>query len=142
MLEIRPYAGGNRELELLPLSRLGQPSGEYLVAWLQGEPVGHAYLARDGDPPELQDVWVRDDHRRRGIATALTRAAEARAARLGHERLTLEVSETNGPARALYERLGYVRTADPPRPVRGTVQLRAGPLEVDDVLVRYERRLG
>ena len=46
------------------------------------EPLGHVYLALS-DPPELQDVSVRSAYRRRGIATALTQAAEEEAATLG-----------------------------------------------------------
>jgi hypothetical protein len=30
--------------ERLPLNRLAQPGGEYLVAWDGSEPVGHAHL--------------------------------------------------------------------------------------------------
>ena len=41
------------------------------------------------DPPELQDVLVLPAHRRRGVATALTRAAEREAAARGHTVLTL-----------------------------------------------------
>lgn len=141
MLEIAPFAGEQRELDALPLSRLGRSGGEYLVAWLDGEPVGHAHVDWAATPPELQDVWVRDDLRRRGVGAALTGAAERRAVARGHTRLGLEVGEANASARALYERLGYVRTADAPRRVRGIVELRTGPLEVDDTLLRYERSL-
>lgn len=142
MLEIRSLT--ERELDaasVLPLSRYGRPGGEYLVAWRGGEPLGHAHVDWAADPPELQDVWVREDVRRGGIGTALTEAAERRAAERGHRRFALEVSERNALARRLYERLGYERTSDSPRRVRGTVQLRTGPLEVDDVLLRYAKRL-
>jgi GNAT superfamily N-acetyltransferase len=93
------------------------------------------------DAPELQDVWVRADCRRRGIATALTEAAGRRAATRGHTRISLEVSEWNEGGQLLYQRCGFVRTADPPRRVLGTVQIRTGRLDVDDVLLRYEKAL-
>ena len=142
MLTIRPLADADAEArDALPLSRLVSPGGEYLVAWLDGAPVGHAHVDWAAEPPELQDVWVREEVRRTGVATALTREAEQRAARRGHERLSLEVSEANTAARSLYERLGYSRTADFPRRVQGTIELRTGPLEVDDVLLRFERPL-
>jgi GNAT superfamily N-acetyltransferase len=125
----------------LPVSRLGKPGGSYLVAWEDDEPVGHAYLDRRVDPPEMQDVYVAEPFRRRGVATALTAAAERAVAADGHAALSLTVSERNATAIALYERLGYRRTHDPPEHVHGTVQLRTGPLEVDDILLRYEKSL-
>jgi GNAT superfamily N-acetyltransferase len=127
--------------ERLPLSRLGKTTGEYLVAWDGARPVGHAHIEWGVDPPELQDVFVVVDCRRQGIASALTAAAEARAAGRGHRRLSLTVSVENASAQALYRKLGYVRTAAPPRRVKGTVQLRTGPLEVDDTLVSFEKPL-
>jgi GNAT superfamily N-acetyltransferase len=143
VLDIRPLIEDElATLEALPLSRYGYyPHGEYLIAWWGGEAVGHAHVDWSAEPPELQDVWVRQDYRRRGIGDALTDAVERRAAGRGHTRLSLEVSERNASARSLYERRGFERTTDPPRRVHGTVQTRRGPLDVDDVLLRYEKVL-
>jgi len=69
-----------RVAAVLGLARLNQGDGFYLVAWEDEEPLGHAHLALS-DPPELQDVSVRPEHRRRGVATILTAAAEAEARR-------------------------------------------------------------
>jgi Acetyltransferase (GNAT) family len=56
-------AGGGRPVgAVLALARLDQGDGFYLVAWEDGEPIGHAYLALT-DPPELEDVSVRREHR-------------------------------------------------------------------------------
>ncbi len=60
---------------VLGLARLHQGDGFYLVAWEADEPLGHADLALT-DPPELQDVEVRREYRRLGIASALTAHAE------------------------------------------------------------------
>jgi GNAT superfamily N-acetyltransferase len=125
----------------LPLSRLGTPTGEYLVAWDENEPVGHAHVEWGLAPPELQDVFVLVSHRRRGVATALTAAAEGRVLARGGSVLSLTVGVGNEAAQALYRGLGYARTAAPPRHVRGTVQLRTGPIEVDDVLLQFAKRL-
>jgi ribosomal protein S18 acetylase RimI-like enzyme len=143
MLEVRPLGDDEVDAveERLPLHRLGAPGGEYLVAWEDGQPVGHAHVAWEHEPPELQDVFVPEALRRRGIGAALSRAFEAQARKRGHRLVGLEVSQDNTGAIALYERLGYVRTGDPPRRVVGTVQLRTGPLEVDDTLLRYEKSL-
>jgi GNAT superfamily N-acetyltransferase len=142
VIEVRPLA--DEELELvdarLPLSRLGQPGGEYLVAWKDGDPVGHAFLDCRHDPPDLQDVYVLDAHRRRGIARTLTAAAEQRALERGHEQLALEVSADNLPARALYENLGYIPTGGSRR-VMGTILIRGTPLEVDETLLAMDKPL-
>jgi ribosomal-protein-alanine N-acetyltransferase len=125
---------------VLGLARLLQGNGFYLVAWENGEPLGHAYLALT-DPPELQDVEVRPEQRRRGVASALTSAAERSAAALGFERLRLEVSETNTAAQALYRGRGFVEIGAPPRHVHGTIMIRTGPIDVDDTLLTWEKRL-
>ena len=125
----------------LGLSRLPRGDGSfYLVAWEGDEPVGHAHLALS-DPPELQDVLVLPAHRRRGVATALTRAAEREVAARGHTVLTLTVSTEAEPAQALYRSLGYRDSGLPPRRVQGIVEIRTGPLEVDDTLLTWQKEL-
>jgi GNAT superfamily N-acetyltransferase len=125
----------------LGLARLPRGDGSfYLVAWEGDEPVGHAHLALS-DPPELQDVSVLPAHRRRGVATALTRAAEQVAAAHGHDTLTLTVGIANEDAQALYRALGYRNSGLPPVRVQGTVQIRTGPLEVNDTLLTWHRDL-
>ena len=125
----------------LGLSRLPRDDGSfYLVAWDGDEPLGHAHLALT-DPPELQDVAVLPAHRRRGVARELTRAAEREAAARGHAVLTLTVSVANEPAQAVYRSLGYRDSGVPPKRVTGTVQIRTGPLEVDDTLLTWEKAL-
>ena len=124
----------------LPLHRLDHANGFYLVAWDGAEPIGHAHLAL-ADPAELQDVFVVQARRRRGVAAKLTRAAEAEIARRGHRRLRLTVSVGNEPAQRLYPRVGYVDAGLPPKRVRGTIRLRGEPLDVDDTLLTLEKRL-
>jgi [ribosomal protein S18]-alanine N-acetyltransferase len=126
---------------VLGLARLGQGDGFYLVAWDGEQPLGHAYLALT-DPPELQDVEVRLEHRRRGVASALTTSAEAAALERGFGHLRLQVSANNGPAQALYQGLGFRDVGIPPRRVQGTVQIRTGPIEVDDTLLTWEKAIG
>jgi GNAT superfamily N-acetyltransferase len=97
----------------LPLSRLREPAEDgstYLIAWDGDEPVGHAHIAWDGTHlalPEIQDVFVVPEQRRRGIATELTRAAEDEARNRGWDSISLGVSQNGNPqARRLYEQLG------------------------------------
>lgn len=125
----------------LGLARLHQGDGEYLVAWDGTTPVGHVHVTR-GDPPELQDLEVRDTHRRRGVASALLVAAEAGCAARGAERVRVAVSVDNDVARSLYASRGYHDVGIAPRRVVGTIQLRTGPIEVDDTLLSWEKDLG
>ena len=142
MWEIRELAADEIDAvgRVLGLARLDQGDGSYLVAWEAAEPLGHAYVALT-DPPQLQDVEVRPEHRRRGVGSALTRAAETLAAQRGFDRLTLEVSIDNVEAQALYRRVGYEDAGRPPRRVAGTVVIRTGPIEVDDILLTRQKAI-
>jgi len=127
----------------LPLHRLGQ-AGTYFVAWDGDEPVAHAFVAWNGTKlaaPEIQDVWVAPERRRGGIASELTRAAEGEARRRGADRISLSVGIGNGPARALYEKLGYESAGVEPERMKGTILIRGAPLEVDDTLLYLVKTL-
>jgi ribosomal protein S18 acetylase RimI-like enzyme len=143
-LTIRPLLAAETDAvdACLPLNRLDthrQGRSVYLVAWDDDRPVGHAFL--DLATPELQDVFVLPEERRRGVASALTAEAERLATEQGHPTLGLTVSETNDAARRLYERLGYADAGLPPKRVLGTIQLRGAPFEVDDTLLSLVKRL-
>jgi GNAT superfamily N-acetyltransferase len=126
----------------LPLNRLCQhveDRSTYLIAWDGDQPLGHAHIAWSEthlELPEIQDVFVLPEHRRRGIATQLTRAAERAARARGWDRISLSVSQSgNAAARLLYELLGYVDAGCDPVRVSGVITLRGRPFEVDDTLV-------
>ena len=125
---------------VLGLARLHQQNGSYLVAWDGDEPIGHAYLTIT-DPPEMQDVEVRANFQRRGVARHLIAAVEAAAVENGADRLRVSVSISNEAALGLYHKLGFSDTGLPPRLVRGTIQIRTGPIEVDDMLLTWEKYL-
>jgi GNAT superfamily N-acetyltransferase len=110
---------GDRQFFTDHLARQRNGAGVLLVAWLGGQPVGDVFLdVEPADEPELRrrlpgvprlgHLEVLASLWRRGIGTALIRAGEDRARRLGHERLALAVGVENPGARRLYERLGYV----------------------------------
>ena len=96
--------------------------------------MGHAHVDWRTDPPEVQNVYVTEDQRRRGIATTLSEAAENLVRACGHTRIALDVDVENDAARALYARLGY-RERSRPRRSRGTILLRGRPFSYDVVLV-------
>jgi GNAT superfamily N-acetyltransferase len=138
-IDVRELTPGELELvdSHLPLSRLG---GEqtYLIAWDGDRPVGHAHVAWVNTTlgvPEVQDVFVPEGHRRQGIGSELTRAAERLAAARGYERISLSFGIANDGARRLYERLDYRRADLEPQRVQGTILIRGKPVEVDDTLI-------
>jgi RimJ/RimL family protein N-acetyltransferase len=91
----------------------GHPNGTVLLAELAGALVGRLSVSRDTHPfsPHVADfgLLVAAGHRRRGVATALVAAAEEWARVAGIAKLELHVFPHNGPAIALYERLGFER---------------------------------
>ena len=93
----RMLAGGitaERAIALAALDEAGAVAG-YVLA---------SYVLDEGS---LDDIAVRPDLRRRGVASRLLAALreQAEARRLAF--LTLEVRAANGPARALYAKHGY-----------------------------------
>jgi GNAT superfamily N-acetyltransferase len=100
------------------LARQQRGGGVLLVAWLDGHPAGEVYpdcgpaeepevRRRLPGVPRLDHLEVPGPLQRRGIGTALVRAAEDTARRLGQQRIALGVGLDNHGARRLYERLGY-----------------------------------
>lgn len=88
-----------------------QERGEsiYLVAWLDGVPVGSGeVVART--PRELRNLHVLEAYRGRGVGTAIIRAAEESSVEAGT--LSIGVGIENMAARRLYERLGYRGTGE------------------------------
>jgi len=59
------------------------------------------------DELHINNLAIRPEFRRQGMATALLEQAMALAAREGARRATLEVRRSNAPARRVYERLGF-----------------------------------
>ncbi len=149
MIEIRELSDADLADvdDALPLNRLDQwrrESSTFLIAWDEQRPVGHAHLAWEGTKlgvPEIQDVYVAESARRRGVATELTHAAEAEALARGHERISLSIGTGNFAAQTLYGRLGFENAGLEPERVQGTIMLRGEPFEVDDTLVYLVKRL-
>lgn len=56
---------------------------------------------------DMMNVAVHPDYRRRGIAEKIVTTLVAELKKRGSHCLTLEVRQSNAPARALYEKLGF-----------------------------------
>jgi len=93
---------GQRRFFTDALARQAGGHGVLLVAWVDGRPVGDVLLTWEpADEPEVRrwlpgvprlvHLEVLGPLQRRGIGTALVRAGEDAARRLGHERLALGV---------------------------------------------------
>lgn len=149
MIHVRPLTEDEVAVvdDALPLNRLDQWRRErssFLIAWDDDLPVGHAHVAWDGTKlgaPEIQDVYVAEDARRRGVAIALTHAAEAAARARGHDQISLSVGTGNFAAQTLHARLGFEDAGVEPERVQGTIMLRGEPFEVDDTLVYLVKEL-
>jgi ribosomal protein S18 acetylase RimI-like enzyme len=92
-------AGVRRLLETDP--------GALLVAEHDGAIVGALIAAFDGWRGGMYRLAVEPAHRRRGIASALVRAGEARLAELGAPRITVLVAHEDADAVALWAAAGY-----------------------------------
>jgi ribosomal protein S18 acetylase RimI-like enzyme len=92
------------------------PERELFVARLDGVIVGSAQLVRPPRNNEAQAFAANLVHsftapyaRGHGLARMLTRRVEEAARALGYHVLNLDVRETQEPAIAMYESLGYIR---------------------------------
>ncbi len=72
-----------------------------------GRVLGYAWYEFVLDEGSVGDVAVAPEARRRGVGRALTEAMLADARARGLVTLTLEVRQSNAPARALYELCGF-----------------------------------
>ena len=72
-----------------------------------GEVLGYAAMTHVLDEGSVSNLAVAPEARRRGIGQELLKALLARSAALGLAFVTLEVRESNAPARALYEKYGF-----------------------------------
>jgi ribosomal-protein-alanine N-acetyltransferase len=85
------------------------------VLRLPGEPVvAFCSCWIIADELHINTIAVDLPHRRLGLATYLMRHVLSEAARRGATRATLEVRESNEPARQLYESLGFTVAATRP----------------------------
>ena len=90
-------------------SELTNPLSLWLVA-LDGDRVA-GYVGSQSvlGESDMMNVAVHPDYRRRGIAEQLCLSLVEALKEKGNHSLTLEVRASNAPAKALYEKLGFVQ---------------------------------
>lgn len=86
---------------------LDNPLALWLVA-MDGESLaGYVGSQTVMDETDMMNLAVTPQFRRQGVGEALVNALVASLKELGSRCLTLEVRDSNGPARALYAKLGF-----------------------------------
>jgi GNAT superfamily N-acetyltransferase len=86
------------------------PGDIYLIAFLNGKPVGCGALRKlDDRTAEVRRMYVLKEARRAGIGRAILARLEEEAPRLGYSSLLLETGNRQGPAMSLYESYGFIR---------------------------------
>lgn len=99
---------------------LADGDGEYLLASVDGAAVGvcqlrYRWSVWTGAPDcWLEDLFVSERARSRGVGRRLVEAAVERASARGCKRIELDVNEGNEAARALYRSCGFSETPKGP----------------------------
>ena len=113
----RRYGDGADQTQM-GLDELAPPLGVYLVARVDGHPVGGVGLRPISAPEEhlgeIKRLWVRPDLRRSGVAAALMVDVEERARLLGYVQLYLETGPAQPEALSFYPEIGWERVDDFP----------------------------
>jgi ribosomal protein S18 acetylase RimI-like enzyme len=97
------------------VAEAGPDASKALFAAVEGERwlgVVGGFVRVDPSEVHLISMWVAPEARGRGVAKALIRALARWTLARGAARILLFVQEANTPARALYERIGFVPTGD------------------------------
>ncbi len=109
--ELNRRYGGSDEDQHLHVEELMPPTGAFIVARLDGHPIGGVGVRPISDPDlhlgEIKRLWVRPDQRRGGVGASLMSAVEERARQIGFVRLYLESGYAQPEALELYRTSGW-----------------------------------
>ena len=90
-------------------SELHNPLSLWLVAQQGQTLLGYVGSQTCLDETDMMNIAVSPASRRQGVARALIEALVSALRERGSKQLTLEVRASNGPARQLYESLGFLQ---------------------------------
>jgi ribosomal protein S18 acetylase RimI-like enzyme len=108
ILSDRAYAPAHREmLAEVTLERLDNPQYDLFVAMLEDRPAGYGGLLQVGEIGRIENVFVAEACRRRGVGLAIVSGLLTLSRRLDLRITCLETEESNTPAQALYARCGF-----------------------------------
>ena len=82
------------------------PTGQNLVAYLAGEPIGSGAL-KGGAVPEIKRLWVSEEARGLGVGRRLMDTLESTAAQSGATSVRLDTNGVLTEAIAMYRKRGY-----------------------------------
>jgi putative acetyltransferase len=100
-----------RELETLP-GGYASPEGTILVAFSDGEPAGCVALRRlESAVCEMKRLYVKPEHRGKGVGRALAGAVIECAREIGYASMKLDTLRSMTEANALYASLGFTECA-------------------------------
>lgn len=104
--------GGSGDETPVDAAEFTPPGGVFLVAHLDGEPVGCGGWRSHGDDgavAELKRMYTVPAARGRGVARAVLAAVERSAREQGRKRIILECGDKQPEAIAMYAAAGYAR---------------------------------
>lgn len=104
--------GGSGDDTPVDAAEFEPPAGTFLIALLDGRPVGCGGWRSHGDAgdtAELKRMYVAPEARGRGVARAILAAVERAARERGRKRIVLECGDKQPEAIALYSSSGYER---------------------------------
>jgi GNAT superfamily N-acetyltransferase len=105
------YGGSGDETPVDP-AEFEPPAGAFLVAYLNGVPVGCGGWRSHRGVAELKRMYTAPSARGRGVGRAVLAAVERSARDHGHTRMILECGVRQPEAIAMYEARGYERITD------------------------------
>jgi GNAT superfamily N-acetyltransferase len=89
-------------------SELAPPRGVWLVAYLDGQPVGCGGLQElDTDTAEVRRIFLNQEARGHGIGRTLLGDLETHARRIGYQRVRLTTGDKQPEALRLFQSAGY-----------------------------------
>ncbi|WP_422774868.1 GNAT family N-acetyltransferase [Plantactinospora sp. WMMC1484] len=115
MADLAQRYGGEGDETPVAGSEFEPPAGAFLIAYLDGAPVGCAGWRTHGDTgevAELKRMYVSPAARGRGVARRVLTGIEESARKHGRSRLILECGDRQPEAIALYRASGYERIPD------------------------------
>jgi GNAT superfamily N-acetyltransferase len=93
-------------------SELAPPAGVWLVAYVEGRPVGCGGLqALDPETAEVRRIYLAEEARGRSIGRELLSELERHARSLGYRRVRLTTGDAQPEALALFRSVGYEEIA-------------------------------
>ena len=94
-------------------AEVAAPVGAWVVAYLDGEPVGCGGVKRlDAGAAELKRIYLAASARGHGLGRRLLAQLEQHARELGYDRLRLDTGDRQPEAFGLFRSAGYVEIAD------------------------------